>query len=63
MVFISACVLARFYYGGNLHFNVELEPVLNRIKPTDTSTRFPDPYQAGPAQNRQHCSRWSEAGG
>lgn len=63
MVFISACVLARFYYGGNLHFNLELEPVLNRIKPTDTLTWFPDPHQAGPVQKGQHRSRCSEEGG
>lgn len=63
MVFISACALARFYYGGNLHFNLELEPVLNRIKLTDTLTRFPDPHQAGQAQKEQHRSRCSEARG
>lgn len=63
MVFISAWALARFYYGGNLHFNLELEPVVNRIKPPDTLTWFPDPHQAGPLQEGQHRSGCSEAGG
>lgn len=45
MYLISACALARFYYGGNLHFNLELEPALNRIKLNDTLTWFSDPPQ------------------
>lgn len=40
MYLISACTLLRFYYRGNLHFNLELEPLLNRIKLKDMLTWF-----------------------
>lgn len=46
MYLISACTLACFYYRGNLHFNLELEPVLNRIKLRDTLTWFSDPSKS-----------------
>lgn len=47
MYFIAACTLAYFYYRGNLHFNLELEPVLNRITVRDTLTCFfLDPFKA-----------------
>lgn len=46
MYLIFAFTLVRFYYGGNLHFNLELEPVRNRITLRDTLTLFSDLSEA-----------------